>query len=44
MELPTTRRYPKGEVPTKIGGLRGNLRVLKVLLSACLGLYNPLPT
>jgi dolichol-phosphate mannosyltransferase len=40
MELPTTRRYPKGEVPTKVGGIRGNLGVLKVLLSACLGVYD----
>lgn len=45
LELPTTRRYPKGEVPTKIGGLRGNLRVLAILLKACAGAYDPpLPT
>lgn len=41
VELPTTRRYPPGEVPTKIGGLRGNLRMLGVLLSASLGRYDP---
>lgn len=41
VELPTVRRYPKGEVPTKIGGMRGNLLVLKVLWCACLGMYNP---
>jgi dolichol-phosphate mannosyltransferase len=41
MELPTIRRYPKGEVPTKISNVRGNLAVLGVLLNACLGRYDP---
>ena len=41
LELPTARRYPKGEVPTKISALRGNTRVLKILLAACLGAYDP---
>lgn len=41
LELPTIRRYPKGEVPTKISAIRGNLSVLKVLFFACFGLYNP---
>ncbi len=41
VELPTTRRYPKGEVPTKISSFRGNLAVLIVLLKACFGIYNP---
>lgn len=40
VELPTVRKYPDGEVPTKISGIRGNLIVLKVLVSACIGLYN----
>jgi dolichol-phosphate mannosyltransferase len=40
-ELPTARRYPAGEVPTKIGGMRGNWRVFEVLLRACAGLYDP---
>jgi dolichol-phosphate mannosyltransferase len=40
-ELPTSRRYPKGEVPTKIGGIKGNLDVFAVLLNACTGRYNP---
>lgn len=39
-EIPTSRRYPKGEVPTKISAVKGNLKVLKTLLFACLGLYN----
>lgn len=41
VELPTTRRYPKGEVPTKISSFRGNLSVLGVLFRACFGWYNP---
>ncbi|NDL63137.1 glycosyltransferase [Enterobacteriales bacterium SAP-6] len=41
LELPTIRRYPKGEVPTKISSFRGNISVLTVLLKTCLGLYNP---
>jgi dolichol-phosphate mannosyltransferase len=40
-ELPTIRRYPKGEVPTKIDSVQGNLGVLRVLINACLGRYNP---
>lgn len=40
-ELPTVRRYPKGEVPTKISSIRGNYSVLKVLLNSCIGKYNP---
>jgi dolichol-phosphate mannosyltransferase len=41
VELPTARRYPKGEVPTKISAFRGNLQVLMVLFRTCLGRYNP---
>ncbi|RAU43016.1 glycosyltransferase family 2 protein [Pseudomonas sp. RIT411] len=41
VELPTVRRYPKGEVPTKISSVRGNLSVLQVLMKACAGYYNP---
>lgn len=41
IELPTTRRYPLNEVPTKISGFRGNLEVMRILLLACLGFYNP---
>jgi len=39
-ESATIRKYPEGEVPTKIAGLKGNLEVLRVLLLACLGRYN----
>lgn len=42
VELPTIRKYPKGEVPTKISSFKGNLSVLSVLFSACLGKFNPL--
>lgn len=42
IELPTIRRYPKtGDVPTKIGGIKGNLSVLRILFLACFGAYNP---
>lgn len=41
VELPTIRRYPKGEVPTKISSYKGNLSLLAVLIRACFGLYNP---
>lgn len=41
LELPTVRRYPKGEVPTKISSFKGNLSVLHVLILACFGLYDP---
>ena len=40
IELPTTRRYPKGEIPTKISAVRGNVAVLKMLFKACFGVYN----
>ncbi len=41
LELPTIRRYPKGEVPTKISQLKGNFSVLQILFKACMGEYNP---
>lgn len=41
IELATVRRYPKGEVPTKISSVKGNLSVLTVLFNACFGVYNP---
>lgn len=41
-ELPVTREYPAdGAVPTKISGWRGNLHILRVLLAACAGCYDP---
>ena len=41
LELPTIRRYPKGEVPTKISTIKGNWLILKVLFKASFGGYNP---
>lgn len=41
LELPTSRRYPKGEVPTKISSFRGNLQVMWVLLQTIAGKFNP---
>lgn len=40
-EVPTTRRYPAGPVPTKIHGWRSHLQLLWILLRACSGSYNP---
>lgn len=40
LEIPTIRRYPKGEVPTKISGFAGSLLVLQVLFRACFGAYD----
>ncbi|MFJ2465538.1 glycosyltransferase family 2 protein [Pseudomonas sp. NPDC087615] len=41
VELPTVRRYPKGEVPTKISSFKGNFSVLEILFRACRGGLNP---
>lgn len=42
IELPTVRRYPEmGPTPTKIGAIRGNAKILKILLLACLGAFDP---
>ncbi len=43
LEIGTTRRYPPGEVPTKISGLKGNLAILAILMKAVVGAYNPAP-
>jgi glycosyltransferase involved in cell wall biosynthesis len=41
-EVPVTRRYPsRGKIPTKISPLQGNLLILKILLLAIMGRYNP---
>lgn len=41
IEIPTIRRYPQGQVPTKISSIKGNLSVFLILVQACLGNYNP---
>lgn len=40
VELATVRRYPTGEVPTKISSVKGNFSVLAILLRSCFGAYN----
>jgi hypothetical protein len=41
-EIPVKREYPAGgETPTKIKGLRGNARLVKILFVNMLGLYSP---
>ncbi|MDL2351339.1 MAG: glycosyltransferase family 2 protein [Pseudomonadota bacterium] len=42
IELPTARRYPRGEkAPTKISPIAGNLKLIATLLKACTGQFNP---
>jgi mannose/cellobiose epimerase-like protein (N-acyl-D-glucosamine 2-epimerase family) len=42
VELPTARRYPKGErAPTKIRPFRGEYALLKTLADVCRGRFNP---
>jgi glycosyltransferase involved in cell wall biosynthesis len=41
-EVPVTRAYPSGKIPTKIHGLRGNLLILRTLMAAVLHRYDPL--
>ncbi|SFS83055.1 dolichol-phosphate mannosyltransferase [Succinivibrio dextrinosolvens] len=40
LEMPSKRSYPKGQVPTKISSVKGNIELLKVLFKAALGKYN----
>jgi len=40
IELSSIRRYPKGEVPTKISNFSGNWAVLKILLKTCIGRFD----
>lgn len=42
IETPVTRRYPsEGKTPTKISPVKGNLLILRTLISAALGRFNP---
>lgn len=41
IEIPTARRYPEGEVPTKISSFRGNLTVFWTLIVACCRGFSP---
>jgi len=40
IEIPVSRLYPFGEIPTKISFFRGNLRLLRILLDLILGKYD----
>ena len=41
-EVPVTRAYPKhGKTPTKISPLKGNVGILRTLLLACVGRFDP---
>lgn len=39
-EIPVSRVYPKGKIPTKISPLKGNLLLIRILLNVLLGKYN----
>lgn len=41
IEVGTSRIYPKGDIPTKISGVRGNLKLIKTLWDVCRGGFNP---
>lgn len=41
IEIPVTRTYPKGKIPTKIIGWKGNLHMIKTALKVSLGYYHP---
>lgn len=40
-EIPVTRIYPKGKVPTKISFFKGNFDFLLSIVKAAVGYYNP---
>jgi dolichol-phosphate mannosyltransferase len=41
-ELPVRREYPpSGPIPSKIGGIRSKLHIIKLVVLAALGRYNP---
>lgn len=40
-EIPVTRRYPKGKIPTKMSGIKGQLGLLKEVIKTALGHYHP---
>ena len=41
VEVPVRREYPRGQLPSKIRGLRGGATVLSALAAACLGRFDP---
>lgn len=40
-EVPVTRAYPKGEVPSKVGGIKGNIYQISILYHILLNHYDP---
>lgn len=40
-EIPVTRVYPEGKIPTKISSFRGNGELLEILFKNLCGAYNP---
>ncbi len=40
-EIPVIREYPAGEIPSKIGGFSGNMKIIKILINSYRGAYNP---
>lgn len=41
-EIPVTRQYPKNtKVPTKIHPIKGNLKLIEILIGLLIGKYNP---
>jgi glycosyltransferase involved in cell wall biosynthesis len=41
VEVPVRREYPRGQLPSKIRGLRGGATILQALAAACLGRFDP---
>lgn len=40
IEIPVSRAYPKGKVPTKISPIKGNISVIKTLVDTCRGKFD----
>lgn len=41
IEIPVIRKYPKGEIPSKVGGIKGNIYQLSILFHILMKDYNP---
>ncbi|MFM9328683.1 glycosyltransferase family 2 protein [Paenibacillus mesotrionivorans] len=41
-EIPVSRIYPEGKIPTKISPWKGNLLLIKILWRTMLGVYDPI--
>ena len=41
VEIPVSRAYPIGKIPTKLSPIKGKLEILKALFLTCLGVYSP---